>query len=159
MSKIEIRTVRPDDEAAITLIEALDEHQLALYPAESNHLDSVDTLLQPNVFFIGAYQANQLVGIAAVKKSAGYGEIKRVFVDHKARGSGVARALMAELEAHLQAAGIAWALLETGTLQPEALALYTALGYTLTGPFGDYTEDPLSVFMEKKLVTSVGGTD
>lgn len=46
-------------------------------------------------------------------------------------------------------------MLETGPYQPEALALYAAAGYERRGPFGAYRDDPLSVFMEKGLVTLV----
>ncbi|MBX2824673.1 MAG: GNAT family N-acetyltransferase [Gammaproteobacteria bacterium] len=148
---IDIRAVRPDDEAASSMIRALDEYQLALYPAESNHLDDLETLLQPNVYFVGAYRHSELIGIGAVKTVADYGEIKRVYVAQNARGSGAAKALMAALEAHLRQLGISEARLETGTRQPEALQLYHSLGYERTGPFGDYQEDPLSVFMYKDL--------
>ena len=41
--------------------------------------------------------------------------------------------------------------LETGPYQPEALALYAAAGYERRGPFGEYTNDPLSVFMQKQI--------
>jgi putative acetyltransferase len=40
--------------------------------------------------------------------------------------------------------------LEAGIHQPEALGLYEALGYVRRGPFGDYGDDPVSVFMEKR---------
>ena len=40
-------------------------------------------------------------------------------------------------------------MLETGFLQPEALALYERHGYERCGPFGDYVDDPNSVFMRK----------
>jgi putative acetyltransferase len=41
--------------------------------------------------------------------------------------------------------------LETGTKQPEAIALYRKFGYAERGPFGAYKPDPLSLFMEKRL--------
>ena len=41
--------------------------------------------------------------------------------------------------------------LETGTKQPEAIALYRKFGYVERGPFGAYKPDPLSIFMEKRL--------
>jgi putative acetyltransferase len=41
--------------------------------------------------------------------------------------------------------------LETGPYQHEALALYASAGYERRGPFGDYTNDTLSVFMQKQL--------
>ena len=45
-------------------------------------------------------------------------------------------------------------MLETGYLQPEAIALYQRLGYSHRGPFGPYTEDLNSVFMHKSAVDS-----
>jgi putative acetyltransferase len=42
-------------------------------------------------------------------------------------------------------------MLETGISQPEALALYARCGYARRGPFGDYWNDPLSVFMSKQI--------
>lgn len=41
--------------------------------------------------------------------------------------------------------------LETGIHQKAAIGLYRAAGFEITGPFGDYPDDPLSVFMEKRL--------
>jgi putative acetyltransferase len=41
--------------------------------------------------------------------------------------------------------------LETGPSQPEALGLYARCGYQRCGRFGNYTDDPLSVFMQKAL--------
>jgi putative acetyltransferase len=67
------------------------------------------------------------------------------------RGKGLSKAIMQTLEAHLQAAGVRLARLETGIHQPEALGLYARLGYVLREPFGAYAQDPLSVFMEKTL--------
>jgi putative acetyltransferase len=43
--------------------------------------------------------------------------------------------------------------LETGIHQHEALAFYAAAGYQRRGRFGDYPDDPLSVFMEKQAPT------
>ena len=43
-------------------------------------------------------------------------------------------------------------MLETGPTQPEALILYEHLGYRCRGPFGDYPDDPLSVFMQKNVI-------
>ena len=146
-----VKPLRPDDEAASRLIAELDAYQLSLYPAESNHLDGLEELMRPNVLFIGAYTDERLAGIGAVKRLDGYGEIKRVYVQDRARGRGLGRRLMVMLEQHLRDHGVAVARLETGSRQPEAIALYQRLGYSFRGPFGAYAEDPLSVFMEKRL--------
>lgn len=136
------------------LIARSDALMSALYPADSNHFDSLDTLRRPNVRFVAAWADERIVGCGAVKRLPGppaYGEIKRVFVDEAARGQGIARAIMAVLEASLREHGIALARLETGIHQPEAIGLYRRLGYVERAPFGDYRPDPLSLFMEKRL--------
>lgn len=134
------------------LIKELDDYQNALYPAESNHLDSTAELQKDNVYFVGAFDDAHLVGCGAVKiMPEGYGEIKRVYVIPQARGQGISRQIMDALERVLLEANIPLARLETGIHQQEALGLYGRRGYVKIGPFGDYQEDPLSVFMEKRL--------
>ncbi|PRY16126.1 GNAT family N-acetyltransferase [Kineococcus rhizosphaerae] len=79
-------------------------------------------------------------------------EMKRVFVRPQARGRGAARALVARFEAEARAAGARRVRLETGTLQPEAMALYEALGYErLAENFGPWADSPLSVCYAKSL--------
>ena len=52
-----------------------------------------------------------------------------MFVVAAHRDRGHARAVLAELERSAAAAGRRRAVLETGTRQPEAIALYTSSGY------------------------------
>ena len=149
---VEIRPLPPVDSRARRLVDALDRLQLSLYPAESNHLDPIETLERDNVTFLAAFVAGEVVGCGAVKRMPGrYGEIKRMYVDPNARGRGVGRALIEALESSLLADGIDVARLETGVRQPEALSLYERCGYVRIPPFGEYREDPLSVFLEKRL--------
>jgi putative acetyltransferase len=149
---IEVREISPRHEAVQALIKALDEYQSALYPAESNHLDSVEELEKETVYFIGAFENSNLVGCGAVKLMPGdYGEIKRMYVVPQARGQGIAKIIMNALESFLLESNIEISRLETGIHQKEAIALYTNLGYKKGNPFGTYRDDPLSVFMEKKL--------
>ena len=149
---VEIRPLPPVDSRARRLVGALDRLQRSLYPAESNHLDPVETLERDNVTFLAAFIAGEVVGCGAVKRMpGGYGEIKRMYVDPNARGLGVGRNLLEALESSLLAGGIDVARLETGVRQPEALALYECCGYVRIPPFGRYHEDPLSVFLEKRL--------
>ena len=155
---IEIRPTDPRLPAIQALLAAADAFAQALYPAESNHLDPVDELIKPNVYFVGAYLpgADEPVGCGAVKRlrdadGVEYGEIKRMFVAPAARGLGAGRTLLAALESHLTGTGVYLARLETGIHNHAALALYQGCGYQRIGPFADYGDDPLSVFMAKTL--------
>ena len=67
-------------------------------------------------------------------------EVKRMFVSPVARRRGLARFLLTALEDTAQDAGAQLAVLETGTLQPDAIALYERAGYTPTVRFGHYAD-------------------
>src|SRR5262245_65982818 len=148
-------TVERSDPAlpeARRLIEQLDEYLFSLYPPASNHLLPVEALRQAGVTFLLARVDGQAAGCGAFVDRAGeYAEVKRMFVRPEFRGLKVGRLLLEELESLARAAGLALARLEAGGLQPEALRLYENAGYLRRGPFGDYPNDPHSVFMEKQL--------
>lgn len=78
-------------------------------------------------------------------------EIKRMYVRPRFQRRGLARVMLAHLE-HLAAAdGITRFVLETGTEQPEALALYRSSGYTDVDKFGFYAEYDDSIHLAKAL--------
>lgn len=149
----EVKRVDPTQLEVMDLIQELDEYQESMYPPESNHLDPIDELSKSNVIFLATYIDTEICGIGSVKIVGDYGELKRLYVPETHRGKGIAKALIKELESHLIHNSIGVARLETGIHQHEAIGLYKKLGYSKIVPFGDYTEDPLSVFMEKKLVS------
>jgi putative acetyltransferase len=125
---------------------------MQLYPTEVNQLDSADDLAQMHVRLLGAFEHSNLLGCGAVKRMpGGYGEIKRMYVSPHARGKGVGTALIRTLEAHLVAANILVARLETGIHSHAALALYRKCGYEERSPFGNYRANPYSIYMEKRL--------
>src|SRR5438552_14664679 len=62
-------------------------------------------------------------------------EIKKMFVVEEARGRGVARALLAELERRARDLGYAVARLDTGPRQPRAQRMYERAGYLRIGNF------------------------
>ena len=152
MVAICVRPVDPTTPAVAELLADLDVYQTALYPPASTHLLPATALAAPNAAFLGAFADDRLVGCGGYVNCAGeYGELKRMFVRPEARRLGVGRQLLSALEAHAAAAGLTVLRLETGVSQPEALRLYTGAGYERRGPFGAYSADPLSVFMEKQL--------
>jgi putative acetyltransferase len=135
----------------LALIEALDAYQKPLYPAESHHGIDIDALSQSNVLFAVARtpDSGTAVGCGALVLNADHAELKRMYTDPSQRGKGVASSLLQLLETEARRRGCTRFMLETGYLQPEALALYERHGYERCGPFGDYVDDPNSVFMRK----------
>jgi ribosomal protein S18 acetylase RimI-like enzyme len=75
-----------------------------------------------------------------------------MYVVPEARGRGLARRLLAELEDSARAAGRVRMVLETGTEQPEAIALYLSSGYTPMPGFGVYRDDERSRCFAKRLL-------
>jgi putative acetyltransferase len=143
----------PDQPDVIALIADLDAYQDTLYPAEARYALDLASLNKSNVIFMVARDGEgAAVGCGAVVITASVGELKRMYVCPQNRGQGVARSVLAELEASSLRAGCEELLLETGPYQPEALAFYSQQGYKRRGPFGAYPDYPLSVFMGKHLV-------
>ena len=152
MRNLVIQLGDPASPAARELIEQLDGYLTGLYPAESNHLLSVDALRQPNATFLTASVDGAVAGCGAfVNQDGEYAEIKRMFVLPEFRGLKLGRRILEELENLARVSGLEFTRLETGIHQAEALHLYARAGYQRRGPFGNYPEDPLSIFMEKKL--------
>ena len=158
-----------------------DEYMASLYPAESNHLVSSESLGTGDAVFLGAFlssspdaadqpaktdeplsgsEVGDCIACVAARfyREAGYAEIKRLYVQGAHRGLGLSRRLMSAIEARILAEGIDCARLKMGIYQPEADGLYRSRGYRDIQPFGEYMVDPLSQFLEKSpLSTCTGG--
>jgi GNAT superfamily N-acetyltransferase len=78
-------------------------------------------------------------------------EVKRMYVAATGRRRGFARAVLARLESTARDAGADVMVLETGTAQPEAIALYTTQGYQPIEKFGHYAWSPQSRSFGKRL--------
>jgi PPOX class probable FMN-dependent enzyme len=147
----------PDQPEVRALIQALDDFQASLYPPEARYALDLATLRQPHVLFVVARDdSRRALGCAAVVLEGDAGELKRMYVHPDARGRGIGRALLLALEARARAQGCGLLRLETGTRQPEAVALYERLGFRHCGRFGDYPDDPHSVYMDKPLPVGRG---
>jgi DNA-binding MarR family transcriptional regulator len=90
----------------------------------------------PDLFLV-AYRGDEAVGCGGVTHHDGWSEIKRVWVADDARGLGIARRLMAELEADAARHGAAVARLDTNRHLTEAQALYRSIGYVEIPAFND----------------------
>lgn len=78
-------------------------------------------------------------------------ELKRLYVRAAHRRHGHARTILALAEAHAAGLGYRRLVLETGTEQPEAMALYAAQGYHRIPGYGHYRCAPLSRSFAKVL--------
>lgn len=119
-----------------------DEHW---FFAQFNKLDDIKHV-------VIAYQENKPIGCGAIKKySTTQAEVKRVFVDEKARNKGVASQIMHELETWAKELGFASCILETGIKQLEAISFYPKIGYQKIPNYEPYVGVALSVCFSKIL--------
>ncbi|WP_369069663.1 GNAT family N-acetyltransferase [Kineococcus terrestris] len=127
------------------------------YPEDTDALEEVEGAgLKPSARYLVALVGGEPAGCIALvpvdEEPAGeLVEMKRVYVREAHRGRGVARALVAALEDAARAGGARRVRLETGTRQPEAVALYERLGYERTPNFGPWADSPLSVCYARDL--------
>lgn len=73
-----------------------------------------------------------VAGGAFLRKDAGTAEFKRIWTDSARRRQGLGRRTMEALEQAAAGRGYRRAYLTTGPEQPEAVAMYERLGYTLS---------------------------
>lgn len=123
-------------------------------PPESVHALEVDGLRQPDVTFWSVWLENEIAGCGALKQlDERRGELKSMRVADPFLGRGVGKALLHHLMREAQARGMQSLWLETGSSPAfvPALRLYESAGFVRCGPFGDYTDDPFSVFMTRSI--------
>jgi GNAT superfamily N-acetyltransferase len=92
------------------------------------------------------------LGHAAARNLRGEWEVKRLFVDSQARGRGVGRRIMSDLETRARVRGARRLILQTGDRQPEAVTLYERMGYERIEIYEPYvTTFTFSICFEKQL--------
>ncbi|MEO7908860.1 MAG: GNAT family N-acetyltransferase [Roseiflexaceae bacterium] len=144
---------RPDTGDAVVLITELEAVLEPLYPSESRHGLSVERLLTEAVAFFVLRSDGTPAACGGVKLfGSDYGELKRMYVRPQFRGLGFGRVMLDHLAAYTRAQGVTLLRLETGIHQHAAITLYAGMGFYRIPPFGSYTDDPLSIYFEKRLV-------
>jgi GNAT superfamily N-acetyltransferase len=104
-------------------------------PASSQAVNS-NELAPPNGVWLIACLDGRAIGCGGLQRlNADTAEVRRIFVDGLARGRGIGRALLNELESHGQRIGYQRLRLTTGDQQPEALRLFESAGYIEIPPF------------------------
>lgn len=126
---------------------------------------SIDTDPTDPVMFVppaGAFFVGYLGGVPAatggwrasderLPGASRVAEIKRMYVVARHQRRGLARRMLAHLEADARATGIDGLILSTGQRQPEAIALYLSSGYCEIAPFGYYADEELVRCFGKRL--------
>jgi putative acetyltransferase len=148
---ITILQVPPDSADAVQLIGELDAHLWTHpYPPESRHAYSVEKLLREGVVFFVMRYEGELAGCGGIKMfGSEYGEVKRMFVRPAYRGKGLGKAMLRRLAEYARSKGAGILRLETGIYEVEAIGLYDRFGFKRRSPFGEYKEDPMTVYFEK----------
>lgn len=147
-----VRALRYADPVVRALETELQQEYVERYGDPDETPVDPDEFTPPHGRFLVGFVGNEPVATGGFRRHTdGVAEIKRMFVSHDHRGGGHARRLLAELEAQAAEAGYRRVVLETGTRQPEAMALYSSSGYSRTEPFGRYADDDLSRYFTKDL--------
>lgn len=142
MVSVQIRVETYDSPAAQGFIAELQSEYVRRYgDADVTPVDPAE-FAAPDGAFLIAYLDGVPVACGGWRRNGQDAEIKRMYVAPSARGRGLARRILAALEADARSAGLARMILETGTEQPEAIALYTSSGYALIPGFGVYRDEP-----------------
>ena len=142
---------RADAPGVLELLQASDEFHAALYPPEGNYLLDVGELLRPEVTVVVARENATAVGMGAIVLKNGYAEVKRMFIRPGSRGTGLADRLLQSLEAAARDLGVQRLQLETGPLQPAAIAFYERNGFQSIPNFGEYVGSEFSICFAKSL--------
>jgi ribosomal protein S18 acetylase RimI-like enzyme len=105
----------------------------------SHSISAADEEMRPpaGVFMLASLQGTP-IGCGAIRvHRRGPADIKRMWVDGSARGLGIGRRLLRELEIYAAARGVATVRLETNETLTEAISLYRSAGYAEVAPFND----------------------
>ena len=149
---------------AAALIEALNAELSQRYPEPgATHFRLDPTEVAPgNGIFVVARSNGRPVGCGALRRirepslvaelGPNVGELKRMYVEPEVRGRRIGQAILDRLEAEARTLGLTRLVLETGTRQGEALALYQRAGFTGIPPYGEYAASSgTSVCLQKAL--------
>lgn len=166
-----------DDPAGVRFVDAVQRFYLERYGGtDRTPVDPAEFAPPRGLFLLGrvggdavccgGWRRHTAASIAPVDREVlrpGDAEIKRMWVEPACRRRGYARRVLAELERTAAGAGCRRTVLETGTRQPESIALYRAVGYVPIPRFGSYREEPRSLCFARELAPvtrggRVGGT-
>jgi len=149
--------IRLDDLTGSEIAALLDEHLMSMHthsPPESVHALPIEQLRASDITFWSVWEDGELLGCGALKElDRQHGEIKSMRTVPRHLRKGVARAMLNHIIGEAKRRGYRRLSLETGSMAAfePARQLYARAGFRHSAPFGDYVEDPNSVFMTMDL--------
>jgi GNAT superfamily N-acetyltransferase len=157
-----VLTLRPtplDQPDAAALVALLQAHYVEIYGGHDDTPHAAAEFVPPRGYFVVGYVDDVAVACGGWRARdeddpplrPGDAEIKRMFVHPAQRGRGLARAVLADLEAATVRAGRLRMVLETGDRQPAAIGLYVSAGYAPMAPFGTYRDTEAGRYYSRAL--------
>lgn len=150
-----IDEVRYDHPDAARLVAEVQQEYVRRYGGPDKTPVDPEEFIPPRGLFVVGYHDDEPVACGGWRSHGTDAEIKRMYVVERARRTGHARRILAELERTALEAGHVRVILETGHMQPEAVTLYRSAGYAEVAPFGIYAGEPLAIHLGKALETPV----
>lgn len=151
---VRIQSANLEASEFIALIDTHAKLMLSLSPPGSCHFLPMEGLKDPSVTVWEMRDGADLVGCGGLKEiSETHGEIKSMHTLSAKRGAGLGRKMLNHVMTEAKARGYERLSLETGSMDgfKPSRTLYQSSGFEICPPFGDYVEDPYSVFMTKLL--------
>jgi putative acetyltransferase len=147
----EIREV-PFEHADSTMLRAAQKAELAArYGTPATEPGALPSASDMTAFFV-AYEDGMPAGCGGLRRlTDDEAEIKRMYVTPAHRGTGISVAVLEAIETFSRESGLSKLVLETGTLQPDAMRFYEREGYARIPNFGAYIGSDLSVCYAKTL--------
>lgn len=130
---LELLRIRGDSPTALALVAAMEGYIEAqdgpVTPDRTSTVDSDEMCPPDGAFVVAVEDGRVLAGGGLRRLSAGVAELKRMYTHPDARGRGVGRRLLSELEAAALELGFTRLRLDTGAGMHVAIALYRSSGY------------------------------
>jgi GNAT superfamily N-acetyltransferase len=115
-----------------------------------NPIDAAEFVPPVGQFFM-VYVEGEPAAMGGWRRHGEDAEIRRMYVRPRFQRRGLARAVLDRIEQTAAEAGFTRMILETGSVQPEAVALYRSAGYVDIPAFGFYAGEELSIHLGKVL--------
>jgi GNAT superfamily N-acetyltransferase len=155
-STARLRAVPYEDPVARDLVARVQQEYVDRYGGPDGAVVDPAEFVPPAGLFLVAEVGGRPAGCGAWRRHTEgddltVAEVKRVYVVPAFRRLGLAQVLVRALEDSAREAGIRSVVLNSGDRQPEALALYEAMGYVPVPGYGIYADAPGAVFLGREL--------